>query len=242
MPGVFLLLFLTDAKADICYEVNDQTAAKAITVIEKQKEIYKYCSLCENAESQHIWVENTGYDTAVYVNGQAIDLAHTYYKEGDKYVNLEIAAGCIKDGDYGILADLDNLSEMHHSKENDKKQAKQKAAIIFDECVNNVENDKSKTTQDMIERNIKITDCLAQNIKQEIKKGFHPKQQARMIEYFEQTRKGTWSFYNEIYTANKYCYGQCGSFANLLPYNDEENVLMQMLESLLYLNMAKNGY
>ena len=69
MPGVFLLLFLTDAKADICYEVNDQTAAKAITVIEKQKEIYKYCSLCENAESQHIWVENTGYDTAVYVNG-----------------------------------------------------------------------------------------------------------------------------------------------------------------------------
>ena len=129
-----------------------------------------------------------------------------------------------------------------YTKENDKNLAKQQANAIFDECVSRIENNKSKTTQDMIEHNIKINNCLVEAVKQEIQKGFNPQQQAQMLEYLEQTRNDVWNFYNEIYTANKYCYGQCGSMSSLLAYSDEGHILMQMLERLLYLNRAKNGY
>lgn len=137
---------------------------------------------------------------------------------------------------------MDKLTEFHHAKAPNKEQAKQEAQAIFDVCVTKFKNDKSQTTQDMIERNIKINNCLAEAIKQEIKKGFNEKQQAQMLTYFEQTRKGIWNFYNDIYASNKYCYGQCGSITSLLPYSDEGLMLMQMLERLLYLNIAKNGY
>ena len=181
-------------------------------------------------------------DKKVYVNDKPIDLAHTYFKQDNKYINLGIASGCIEDGQYGISAQLDNLTEFHHAKAPNKEQAKQEAQAIFDVCVTKIKNDKSQTTQDMIERNIKINNCLAEAIKQEIQKGFNEKQQAQMLTYFEQTRKGIWNFYNDIYASNKYCYGQCGSITSLLPYSDEGLMLMQMLERLLYLNIAKNGY
>ena len=236
------LLFSINVHADVCVEVSKEIAAKAVSIIEKQKEIYNYCSICKDTKPQIISVQNITKDKKVYVNGVAIDLAHTYFKQDNKYINLGIASGCIEDGKYGISAKLDNLIEFHHTKETDKEQAKQKAKTIFDECINKVENDKYKTTQDMIERNIKINNCLAEAIKQEIKNGFNPKQQDQMLEYFEQTRSGVWNFYNYIYAANKYCYGQCGSITSLLPYCDEGFMLMQMLERLLYLYIAKNGY
>ena len=234
------LLFSLNAYADVCVEVSQEVAAKAVNLIEKQKEIYEFCSICNEAKPQTIYVQNVTKDKSVYIDGKAIDLAHIYFKQDNKYLNLGIASGCIEDGKYGIVAKLDNLTEFHHT--TDKEQAKQQANAIFDECVNKIENDKYKTTQEMIERNIKINNCLAEAIKQEIKKGFDPKQQTQVLEYFEQTRNGTWNLYNDIYTANKYCYGQCGSVASLLPYSDEGHILMQILERLLYLNRAKNGY
>lgn len=231
-----------NANADICTEVSNEIASKATNIIKKQKEIYDYCSICNNAKPQKIFVKNITKDKKVYVNGNVLDLAHTYFKKDNEYHNLGIASGCIENGKYGISAKLDNLTVSHHSKETYKNQAKQRAKAISDECINNAKNDKSKTTQDMIERNRKINNCLAKAIKREIQKGFNPKQQAQMLEYFEQTRKGVWNFYNDIYTSNKYCYGQCGSITSLLAYSDESIVLMQMLESLLYLNMAKKGH
>ena len=234
------LFFSFNTYADICVEVSKDVASKAINIIKKQKEIYNYCSICNEAKPQKISVKDITKDKKVYVNGKPIDLAHTYFKQDNKYINSGIASGCIEDGQYGISAKLDSLAEFHHTKENNKNQAKQKAEAISDECINNVKNDQYKTAQDMIERNIKINNCLAEAIKQEIQKGFNPKQQAQMLEYLEQTRNGAWNFYNTIYTANKYCYGQCGSITSLFPYSDEGLILMQMLERLLYLNIEKN--
>ena len=230
------LFFSTNTKADICFDVSDEVASKAMSILEKQKEIYNYCTICEHSKPQMVPIKKVTRDKKIYVNGHPIDLAHTYFKQDNKYINLGIAAGCIEDGKYGISAKLDDLAEFRHTKEIDKKQAKQKAKAIFDECINKIKNDKYKTTQDMIERDIKINNCLTEAIKQEIQKGFNPKQQPQILEYVEQTRKGTWNFYHTIYTANKYCYGQCGSINSLLPYNDERLILMQMLEKLLYLN------
>jgi len=241
--GLMSILFsLTNAQADVCYDVNQEIASKAIGVIKEQKEIFEYCSLCESATSQQIKVEDINYDGAVYVNGQPIDLAYVYYKDSGKYINLGVDVGCIKDGAYGISAKLDNLNELDHSKETAKEQAKQKAEAILGECLNKVKNDKHQTTQDMIEHNILTNNCLAEAVQQEIQKGFNPEQQSQMVEYMEQIRKSVWTFYDNIYGANKYCYGQCGSISSLLPYSDEGSILMQMLESLLYLNIAKSGH
>ena len=235
-------LFAANANADICHEVNNEIASKAIELIKKHKKIYSYCSICKEAQPQIIHVQNIKKDNAVYINDKAMDLAHIYYKEGNKYINLGIASGCIEDGKYGIFAKLDNLTKIHSSQKNNQKHAKQQAQYIFDKCSNNIKNKKIKTTQDMVKHNIKINKCIANAIKQEIKKGFKPEQQTKMLEYLEQTQEGIWNFYNGIYSANKYCYGQCGSITNLLPYSDEGRILIQMLESLLYLNIEKNGY
>ena len=239
---IITMLFSFNVYADVCIEVNEKSAAKAVSILEQQKEIYDYCFICNDAKPQIISIKNVTKDKKVYVNGKPIDLAHTYFKQDNKYINLGIASGCIEDGQYGISAKLDKLTEFHHTKDINKEQAKQEAKAIFEACVAKVKNDKSQTTQDMIERNIKINNCLAKAIKQEIQKGFDEKQQAQIFTYFEQTRKGVWNFYNDIYAFNKYCYGQCGSITSLLPYNDEGLMLMQMLERLLYLNIAKNGY
>ena len=236
------LLFSFNVCADVCVEVREEIATKAVNILEKQKEIYDYCFTCNDAKPQTILVKNVTKDKKVYVNDKPIDLAHIYFKQDNKYMNLGIATGCIEDGMYGISAQLDNLTEFHNTKETNKEQAKQRANTIFDECINKVKNEKSKTTQNMVERNIKINNCLAEAIKQEIRKGFNIKQQAQMLEYFEQARNSIWNFYNDIYAANKYCYGKCGSITSVLPYSDEGLMLMQMLEHLLYLNIAKNGY
>ena len=239
---IITMLFSFNVYADVCIEVNEKSAAKAVSIIEQQKEIYDYCSICNDAKPQIISIKKVTKDKKVYVNDKPIDLAHTYFKQDNKYINLGIASGCIEDGQYGVSVTLDKLTESNQTKDTNKEQAKQKAKAIFEVCVAKVKNDKSQTTQDMIERNIKINNCLAEAIKQEIQKGFNEKQQAQMLTYFEQTRKGIWNFYNDIYASNKYCYGQCGSITRLLPYSDEGHILMQMLESLLYLNIAKNGY
>ena len=238
---VITLFLCANTKADVCVEVNEEVASKAVNIIKKQKEIYDYCSICNDAKSRTIFIRSVTKDKKVYVNGIAIDLAHTYFKQDSKYVNLGIASGCIEDGVYGISAKLDDLAEFHHTNKTNKEQAQEQAKAIFDECTHKVENDKSQTTEDMIERNIKINNCLAAAIKKEIQKGFNPEQQSQILQNFEQIRKGTWNFYNNIYSANKYCYGQCGSITSLLPYSDEGYVLIQMLEHLLYLNIAKNG-
>ena len=196
------LLFSFNVCADVCVEVNEKSAAKAVSILEQQKEIYDYCSICNDAKPQIISIKNVTKDKKVYVNDKPIDLAHTYFKQDNKYINLGIASGCIEDGQYGISAKLDKLTEFHHAKAPNKEQAKQDAQAIFDVCVTKFKNDKSQTMQDMIERNIKINNCLAEAIKQEIKKGFNEKQQAQMLTYFEQTRKGIWNFTNSNKSQN----------------------------------------
>ena len=110
------LLFSFNVCADVCVEVNEKSAAKAVSILEQQKEIYDYCSICNDAKPQIISIKNVTKDKKVYVNDKPIDLAHTYFKQDNKYINLGIASGCIEDGQYGISAKLDKLTEFHHAK------------------------------------------------------------------------------------------------------------------------------
>lgn len=237
-----ILSLCANAWADICYDVNDKVANSAVNLIKAQKEIYDYCSICPDANPQIIPVDNIKNGNPVYVHGIALDLAHTYYRKDDKYVNLGVASGCIKVGEYNITAELESLPNIHRTKENDKEQAKIHAQDIFEKCVSEAELKDNATTEDMVQQNIKINDCLESAIKQEIEKGFVTDEQAKILEYVGQIRRATLGFYFGVYAENKYCYGECGSMSNVLPYTDEYTILMNMLEKLIYLNIAKNGY
>ena len=247
MKQIVLILGLvwslsTNAWADICYEVNEKVAQKAVDIIQRQKEIYDYCSICPDANPQIIPVDNVQNSNPVYVHGIALDLAHTYYKDGNKFVNLGVASECIKAGEYNISAELDSLPSINHTKEDNREQAKIQAQDIFKKCVAEAELRDNATTEDMVQQNIKINDCLEYAIKQEIEKGFVSDEQTKMLEYVRQIRKSARKFYFGVYAENKYCHGGCGSMSNILPYTDEYTILMNMLEKLIYLNIAKNGY
>ena len=235
-------LFITDAIADICYDVDEKIAQKAVDIIQKQKEIYDYCSICPDANPQIIPVDNVQNSNPVYVHNIALDLAHTYYKDGNKFVNLGVASGCIKAGEYNISAELDYLPNINHTKEDSREQAKIQAQDLFKKCVAEAELKDNATTADMVQQNIKINDCLEYAIKQEIEKGFVSDEQTKILEYVEQIRKTSLKFYFGVYAENKYCHGGCGSMSNILPYADEGKILMDMLEKLIYLNISKNGY
>ncbi len=238
----FFLALCSNVWADVCYDIDSKTAKKAIEIIQAQKEIYLYCSICQDAEPEPIHVNNLQKGNPVYVNDIALDLAHTYYKKGNKFVNLGVASGCIKTGEYGIAAELDNLPSIHRIKENSSEYAKQNTQKIYVQCVEQIRKKDPITTADMMEQDAEINDCLTNAINQEIIRGFAPKQQQEMIEYISQIRKTIWKLYFDIYAGNKYCYGACGTITNILPYADEGKILMDILEKLIYLNLTKNGY
>ena len=55
---IFLLLCGNNAWADVCYDIGEQTAENAFKLIQQQKEIYEYCSLCDNAKPIIIPIQN----------------------------------------------------------------------------------------------------------------------------------------------------------------------------------------
>lgn len=238
----FVLAFSAIARADICYDINEQVATKASEIIKTQNEIYQYCSICPNADVKTIPVSKVQNGNPIYVNDIALDLAHTYYKKDNKFINLGVASGCIEAGEYDIQAELDNLLPLHPTKENYKQQATENTQKIYKQCIKQFQKKSPVTTIDMMEQNQKINNCLTDAINQEIKKGFDTKNQAQMIEYVSQIREMIQKFYFSIYSENKYCYGRCGTITNILPQIDENKMLMELLEKLSYLNISKSGY
>lgn len=232
----------TNAWADVCYDINDKVANNAANIIQKQKEIYQYCSICLEAKSKTISVKNVKKGSPVSVDGIALDLAHTYYKQDNKFINLGIASGCIQAGEYNIVAELENLSDVHYTKEDNRKRAKKQSQESYKKCVDESPIKEDATSSDMIRQSTKINDCLANEIKLEIEKGFNPVQQKEMLDTLNQIRKAAWKFYFGIYAENKYCYGECGTMSNILPYINENKILIEILEQAMYLNIAKNGY
>ena len=139
--GVWLS-FGTNAQADVCYDIDEKAANKAVEIIRNQKEIYKYCSICPDAEPEIITVSKVQNKEAVYVNDAAIDVAHAYFKQGDKFVNLGVASGCIKAGEYNISAELDSFSTQINKK-NKIKILQQK----FINCTNTFEAEEKNCSE-----------------------------------------------------------------------------------------------
>ena len=239
---IILLCGISSAYADVCYDITQEIADKAVEIIKQQKIVYDFCSICSDAKPLKIKVKEVQNSNPVKINGNPIDLAHIYYKKDHKYINLGIKTGCINDGDYYISAELDELQEIHHTKENDKVKAKSQVQETLDACAAGVKKMPSQTTADMIQQSSKYNDCLNAAIEKEIEKGFAPELQKEMLHYLKQLKNSAFNFYDGIYAKNKYCYGSCGTMANILPFNDENKLLIEILEKLVYLNITRNGY
>lgn len=82
------------AWSDICYEIKENAIARAEEILKHQKEIYQYCSICQETQIRKITIKDVKSDSPLLINNEAVDLAHIYYKEGDDFVNLGVASGC----------------------------------------------------------------------------------------------------------------------------------------------------
>lgn len=240
----FIIIFCSEfAKADICYSISENIANKAYKIISKQTEIYKYCSICPEAKAEKIIISDTKKGSPILVNDKAIDLAHTYYKKDNKFINLAIASQCISDGQYNINATLNELQTINKTQKNDRIEAKQQTQKYFQTCFE--ENNHKKehlTTIDIVERNTLYRECIINKIKEEIKKSFTIEEQENIIKSLEGIQKNTFSFYSKFYQANKYCEPNCGSVSLIRPYIDEGNILEKILEDIIYLNLTKGEY
>lgn len=134
-----LPVFSTNARADICYNINEQVATKALEILQNQNEIYQYCSICPAAETKTISVNKIQNGNPIYVNDIALDLAHIYYKKDNKFINLGVASGCIKAGEYDIQAELKNLANPMNS--TSKIKALKQDVV---NCTNVFENEEKK--------------------------------------------------------------------------------------------------
>lgn len=249
---VTMLVFAQNAKADICAFVDKQVAEKAVEILQKQSEIIDYCSLCASSTPQTIEIKtveiqprqlNDKNYSAVEVNKIGIDLAYIYLKKGKRYENLAYLSGCKEVKKHDIHQFEDNfLKKKKMSKEEMYKKSKDASESMAKKCMDTFFVKENPTTHDSLVASTQANDCIAEAIKQEIKKGFEPEEQKEMLQYLTQLRKPFFHFYDKIYNSNKYCIGQCGTTAQLYPYEDEAFMLEQMFERLKFLNITKNGY
>lgn len=242
-------VFAKNVKADICAFITEKNALQAVEILKKQHDIIHYCEPCTNAKRHPETVNKVSYNKIneknfeVLLNGKNIDLAYIYIKKSNSYENLAYLSGCDDAKKYNIQAtrkEFPIIQEM--TKEDISQKSKNGAQEALKNCMNTAFVKENPTTYDSLIASKKANDCLVEAIIKEIKKGFEPKEQAEMIQSLKQSRKAVFAFYDKIYNSNKYCITQCGAMAQFFPYEDETKLLQQMLERLIFLNLAKNGY
>lgn len=244
-----LLIFTKNAQADICAFVSKKTALKAVSIIEKEHKIIHYCELCSDAKMASENVNKVSYNKIdeknfeIMLNGKNIDLAYIYIKKSNSYDNLAFLSGCDEVKKYNIQETRNDFPIIKKTTKEDMYQkSKIDAQIVLKKCANIAFEKESLTTSDSLIALQVANDCIVEEIKKEINRGFEPKEQTEMLKNLEQSRTAIYNFYDKIYNSNKYCVAQCGTIAQIFPYEEETKLLQQMLEHLIFLNLAKNGY
>jgi hypothetical protein len=101
--SVFIFVFLSlfsDALGDQAAVVTESQAERALAILRKSNEIRHFCAPCGDAEGRTVAVETLHKSTwkgddkwQVFVNGESIDLAYVYVKDGEVWKNLAILVG-----------------------------------------------------------------------------------------------------------------------------------------------------
>lgn len=106
MSLVFLLslLFLNVTNADQCVYTDKETAQSAATILEGSSEVLEFyefekrLEFNRSYELESVDVLDRGDSYVVSINSDWMELAHTYVKFGDEYLNLAILVGCKHNG------------------------------------------------------------------------------------------------------------------------------------------------
>lgn len=202
-----MLLINTNAWADICYDVNDEVATRAVDIIGTQNEIYQYCSICSDSKPKTISVNNVQKGNPVYVDGIALDLAHTYYKHKGKFINIGVASGCIKAGEHHIASELESF-EAHTKEKNKIKELKKK----FFDCSDtfNVEEKKCsemwkmKCYNHLMQAHKNVQKCYKQTAI-ELFKTFYELSEKDAEKKYDTFQKFMYDQYLFVYTESDYC-------------------------------------
>lgn len=242
------IFFAQSVRADVCDFVSQKTALKAVNIIEKEHEIIYYCELCNDAKMVSKNVNEVNYKKVdeknfeVLLNGKNIDLAYIYIKKSNSYDNLAFLSGCDEAKKYNITASRKDFPiKKETTKADISLKSKVNAQAVLKKCMEIAFAKENLSTYDFLIASENVNGCLVNAIKKEIEKGFEVKEQDEMLQNLKQSRKAVFAFYDKIYNSNKYCIGQCGATAQIFPYEDEAKLLQQMLERLIFLNLAKKG-
>ena len=147
-----------------------------------------------------------------------MDLAHTYYKQGNKFINLGVASGCIKGGEYNIQAELESL-DTHVYERNKINELKQK----FDVCSNTFKQEESKCNKIeslecydyLVSANKNIQLCYKQ-IAIDLFKHYYNISAPDAEIKFDTLLKNVYQQYSFIYNENSYCKNNnCGISTDL---------------------------
>ena len=248
--ALFFLLFNANiSKADICVDVDERVAKKALAEIEKYEEVTSYCSLCAEAKPSILKAKDAKIvkiDKNIFslmIDGQVQDLAYLYIDKTKSYKNLAFIAGCSEVKKHSIPQTMVIFVEKKKQTSDEIWQKSHKMAKeIVKICEQKATRNNPQTTADVRVAEIKLNDCITSAIKKEIRQAFPADKQKEMYDIVLNTRKSISSFYWKIYNENKYCEPTCGTMAQVIYLSQESKVLEDMLTRAIFLNINKNGY
>lgn len=92
------LLTVPTAMADQAKSLTKEQSEKAVQLLNGTKQLLRYCATCSDKTSKLIHIESIesgadGYNDSwiIYMNGEAVDLAYSYYKENELWRNIAIS-------------------------------------------------------------------------------------------------------------------------------------------------------
>lgn len=253
------LAFSTNAQADVCAYVSKEISQKAVSILENQPSVIRFCSTCTNDKPQTLSVQmivskdvpDSNYKQ-IYINDIPIDLAHIfiYLSEKKQYENLALAINCpeAEENKNLLLVSFTDVASLKEKQnpclDNDirclQDTARKRYQQIQKLCREQTTLSQD-TTLDMQKSAYNCIACIADELKKELAEVFDEKTIQSAEQVLEQIVKDANLFYSLLYSENKFCIPSCGTMATLFPPTKTENILQQLYETTIILKLKKGS-
>lgn len=250
-----LCLLAFEAQADICAFIDQPTAERAYALLQNKHEFVKYCLPCQDEKPQSLAKEDLTlkYVNAekslqqIYLNQQPQDLAYLfiYDQKAEKYINLALAADCPNVHNYKdkLVPFLNkelrlNENNKHHdcvgkSYECYQNVAQKSFQKLEEKCRQTIIPTDHDTTMMMQQNAYKVSYCLVDEIKKELRSAFSDAATCDAAEQeLDALIKSLHQLYGHLYSENKFCAPRCGTVALLNPPTESRKILQNIYEAI----------